>query len=47
MSSLYKSARHSSHKADDDLEYGKEASKLRYDLFISTRSSISLIVELW
>ena len=46
MSSLYKSARYSSHKADDDLEYGKEALKLRYDLSISIRSGISLIVEL-
>jgi hypothetical protein len=47
VSTLQKSARHSSHEPDDDLEYGKEASKLRYSHFIDIRSGISLIVGLW
>ena len=41
---MYKFARHSSHKADDDFLHSGKA--LELDPFINTRDDISLVVEL-
>jgi hypothetical protein len=44
VSILYKSVRHSSHKADDDSLYHSEALEFGQDSFISIRDSISSVV---